>query len=92
MRLPPVRLRAIAQEAQLLLLDEPFNGLDTTTSDLLLEVLAQLRADGVAVVMSTHDLAVAHLACDHACLSRKDLPQSPRSSKRSRRGIFASRC
>src|SRR5204862_489625 len=60
--------RAIAQEAELLLLDEPFNGLDTTTSDLLLEVLAQLRADGVAVVMSTHDLAVAHLACDHACL------------------------
>jgi manganese/iron transport system ATP-binding protein len=60
--------RAIAQEARLLLLDEPFNGLDTTTSDLLLATLVQLRADGVAVVMSTHDLSVAHLACDHACL------------------------
>jgi manganese/iron transport system ATP-binding protein len=60
--------RAIAQEAEVLLLDEPFTGLDTTTTDLLLDVLAQLRAQGVAVVMSTHDLSVAHLACDDACL------------------------
>jgi manganese/iron transport system ATP-binding protein len=60
--------RAIAQEAEVLLLDEPFSGLDTTTTDLLLDVLAQLRTQGVAVVMSTHDLSVAHLACDDACL------------------------
>ena len=60
--------RAVAQEAELLLLDEPFNGVDATTSDLLIEVLGDLRATGVAVVMSTHDLAVAHLACDEACL------------------------
>ena len=60
--------RAIAQQARLLLLDEPFNGVDSTTQELLLTVLGELRADGVAVVMSTHDLAVAHLACDDACL------------------------
>ena len=60
--------RAIAQEAELLLLDEPFNGLDTTTTDFLIDVLGELRATGVAVVMSTHDLSVAHLACDEACL------------------------
>jgi len=60
--------RAVAQEAELLLLDEPFNGVDATTTDLLIEVLADLRATGVAVVMSTHDMAVAHLACDEACL------------------------
>ncbi len=60
--------RAIAQEAELLLLDEPFNGLDTTTTDVLIDVLGELRATGVAVVMSTHDLSVAHLACDDACL------------------------
>ncbi len=60
--------RAIAQEAELLLLDEPFNGLDTTTTELLLDVLGDLRTSGVAVVMSTHDLSVAHLACDNACL------------------------
>ena len=60
--------RAIAQEAALLLLDEPFSGVDATTTDLLLDVLADLRSHGVAVLMSTHDLAVAHLACDTACL------------------------
>jgi manganese/iron transport system ATP-binding protein len=60
--------RAVAQEAGLLLLDEPFNGVDATTTEALLAVLERLRADGVAVVMSTHDLAVAHLVCDDACL------------------------
>jgi manganese/iron transport system ATP-binding protein len=60
--------RAVAQEAKLLLLDEPFNGVDTTTTQALLAVLERLRASGVAVVMSTHDLSVAHLACDEACL------------------------
>jgi manganese/iron transport system ATP-binding protein len=60
--------RSVAQRAELLLLDEPFNGVDATTTDSLLAVLRRLRANGVAVVMSTHDLSVAHLACDEACL------------------------
>ncbi len=60
--------RAIAQQARLLLLDEPLNGVDATTHDLLLEVLATLRSEGVAIVMATHDLSVAHLACTDACL------------------------
>ncbi len=60
--------RALAQEARLLLLDEPFNGLDATTTEVVLDVLAELRADGVALVMATHDLSIAHLACGEACL------------------------
>jgi manganese/iron transport system ATP-binding protein len=60
--------RAIAQEARLLLLDEPFNGIDATSEELLLAALDRLRAAGAAVVMSTHDLALAHLACDEVCL------------------------
>ena len=60
--------RAIAQEAELLLLDEPLNGVDATSRDALLAVLEELRGHGVAVVMSTHDLSVAHLACGEACL------------------------
>ena len=64
--------RAVAQEARLLLLDEPFNGVDAVTTDALLHVLGRLRGDGVAVVMSTHDLSVAHLACDDACLLNGD--------------------
>jgi manganese/iron transport system ATP-binding protein len=60
--------RAIAQEARLLLLDEPFNGIDATSEELLLAALGRLKAGGAAVLMSTHDLALAHLACDEVCL------------------------
>ncbi len=60
--------RAIAQEAHLLLLDEPFNGVDSTTTEVVLDVLAELRDEGVALVMATHDLSIAHLACGDACL------------------------
>jgi manganese/iron transport system ATP-binding protein len=60
--------RAMAQQARVLLLDEPFTGVDTTSTDLLLGILEDLRADGVTVVMATHDLSVAHLACGDACL------------------------
>ena len=58
----------MAQQAKLLLLDEPFNGVDSTTQAVLLDVLDGLRAEGTALVMSTHDLAVAHLACENCLL------------------------
>ena len=60
--------RALAQQPELLLLDEPFNGVDSTTTEVLLDVLAEQRKQGVAVVMATHDLSIAHLACDTGCL------------------------
>ena len=60
--------RAIAQQPRLLLLDEPFNGVDAVSQEALLSALASLRAAGAAVVISTHDLALAHLACDEVCL------------------------
>jgi manganese/iron transport system ATP-binding protein len=65
--------RAIAQGARLLLLDEPFNGVDATTQERLLAVMADLQAHGIAIVMSTHDLGVAHLACGEACLLNRHL-------------------
>jgi manganese/iron transport system ATP-binding protein len=70
--------RAIAQQAQLLLLDEPFNGVDGPTQEVLLEVLDELRHEGVAVVMSTHDLSVAQVACSDALvLSRRQIAFGP---------------
>jgi manganese/iron transport system ATP-binding protein len=68
----------VTQEARLLLLDEPFNGVDAVTVDVLLDVLHRLRAEGTAVVMSTHDLSVAHLACGDACLlNRRQVAVGP---------------
>ncbi len=60
--------RAIAQQPRLLLLDEPFNGVDAVSQQALLQALTVLQDQGAAVVVSTHDLTLAHLACDEVCL------------------------
>jgi manganese/iron transport system ATP-binding protein len=60
--------RALVSQPRLLLLDEPFNGIDATSQQSLLAALARARAAGAAVVVSTHDLSIAHLACDQVCL------------------------
>jgi manganese/iron transport system ATP-binding protein len=60
--------RAIAAEPHLLLLDEPFNGVDAVSEQALLDAIATLKKEGAAVVIATHDLALAHLACEEVCL------------------------
>ncbi|MEV7383574.1 metal ABC transporter ATP-binding protein [Streptomyces lydicus] len=60
--------RAIAQRAAVLLLDEPFNGVDAVSRDALLGALRELKASGTAVLVSTHDLAIAHAVCEQVCL------------------------
>ncbi len=51
--------RALAQEAQLLLLDEPLNGLDMPSQQTIFNILDSLRPDGVTVLLATHDLQLA---------------------------------
>ena len=48
--------RAIAQEPLLLLLDEPTTGVDAATEEALLQLVRGLVADGLPVLMTTHDL------------------------------------
>ncbi|WP_431607170.1 metal ABC transporter ATP-binding protein [Protofrankia symbiont of Coriaria ruscifolia] len=60
--------RAMTQQPRLLLLDEPFNGVDAVSRQALLSAIEGLRAAGATVVVSTHDLSLAHLACDDVCL------------------------
>lgn len=55
--------RALAVESPLLLLDEPFTGLDVPTQDLLSALFARLAGEGRAVVMTTHDLVAALATC-----------------------------
>ncbi len=48
--------RALAQEAELLLLDEPLAGLDIPSQEAILQILAQMRATGITLMIATHDL------------------------------------
>jgi ABC-type Mn2+/Zn2+ transport system ATPase subunit len=51
--------RALAQEPHVLLLDEPFSGVDVNAKEALLELLARLRRLGITVLVSTHDMQTA---------------------------------
>ncbi|MEU6019100.1 zinc ABC transporter ATP-binding protein AztA [Streptomyces sp. NPDC047515] len=54
--------QGLAQEADLLLLDEPATGLDVTAQRLIADVLAEVAAEGGTVVQATHDLEAARAA------------------------------
>ncbi|MFE6027392.1 zinc ABC transporter ATP-binding protein AztA [Streptomyces niveus] len=54
--------QGLAQEAELLLLDEPTTGLDASARRLIGDVLAEVTADGGTVVVATHDLEAARAA------------------------------
>lgn len=60
--------RALALRPSLLLLDEPFTGLDMPTQELLSALFIDLAREGRAVLMTTHDLASALYACDRIAL------------------------
>lgn len=59
--------RALAQEPMVLLLDEPFTGVDTANRALLHEVVANLAHSGVIVLMATHDLDEVTGCCSSVC-------------------------
>lgn len=63
--------RAIAQEAHVLLLDEPFTGLDQPTSDSLVEILRSLTREGRLLIASHHDLDSVEKLFDEALLLNK---------------------
>lgn len=60
--------RALAKDPQLLLLDEPFTGLDLVSADQLLGLFTRLASQGRIVLLITHDLLSAQSSCDTICL------------------------
>lgn len=60
--------RALVVDPQILLLDEPFNGLDRANRDMLLATIRELRAEGRTILVSTHDLEIARETCSHVLL------------------------
>ncbi|MFN0126510.1 MAG: metal ABC transporter ATP-binding protein [Verrucomicrobiales bacterium] len=60
--------RAVAQGGRVVLLDEPFTGVDVQTEEAIVELLGELRADGCIVLVSTHNLGSVPEFCDQAVL------------------------
>lgn len=60
--------RALAQEGQVILLDEPFTGVDVKTEDAIIALLGQLREEGRVMLVSTHNLGSVPEFCDRAVL------------------------
>lgn len=65
--------RALAQEPHILLMDEPFTGIDITTQDLIFRLLDDLRRRQVTVMVSTHDLNMASQRFDRILLIKRKL-------------------
>lgn len=60
--------RAIVAKPTLILLDEPFNGLDEPNRRELLNIMKSAKQEGIAFVVSTHDLVIADAICEKALL------------------------
>lgn len=60
--------RALAQDAAIMLLDEPFTGIDAKTEEAMIALLRELRDEGCTVVICTHDLASIASFCDQVAL------------------------
>ncbi len=70
--------RALAQEAHILLLDEPFTGLDVPGTESLAELLRALAAEGRLVIASHHDLSTAAHIFDYTLLlNRQSIAYGP---------------
>ena len=83
----------VIHEPELLILDEPFSGLDPINQDVLEEIVREYHARGTTIVFSTHLMDQAERLCERVCLiskSRKVLDGDLKEIKAAeRRGIVA---
>ncbi|MFC0821383.1 metal ABC transporter ATP-binding protein [Moraxella marmotae] len=60
--------RALAQESKIILLDEPFTGVDVKTEKAIMDLLDQLRHEGHLILISTHNLGTVPEFCDQVVM------------------------
>ena len=60
--------RALAQDSRVILLDEPFTGVDVKTEDAIVRLLGELRDEGRVMLVSTHNLGSVPEFCDRTVL------------------------
>ena len=61
-------IAALVARPELLILDEPFTGLDPVNAEVLKDAILQVRQQGTTIVFSTHDMSVAERMCDRICM------------------------
>jgi len=61
-------ISTILHEPQLLVLDEPFAGLDPVNQEVLKDIVLELKAKGTTILFSTHVMEQAEKICDHLCM------------------------
>jgi ABC-type Mn2+/Zn2+ transport system ATPase subunit len=65
--------RALVQDAPVMLLDEPFTGVDRRSAELLTSLLSELAAEGRGLMIATHDLEQARAWDRVLCLNRRQI-------------------
>lgn len=63
--------RALAQESEVILLDEPFTGVDVKSEDAIIELLRQMRKEGRVMLVATHNLGSVPEFCDRTVLIKQ---------------------
>jgi ABC-2 type transport system ATP-binding protein len=61
-------ISAVVANPKLLILDEPFSGLDPVNMEVLRDAVLRLRDQGTTVIFSTHDMTMAEQLCDRVCM------------------------
>jgi len=64
-------ITAVIHQPDLLILDEPFSGLDPVSVELLKGIVIELKKSGTTIIFSTHQMEVAEKICDDICLINK---------------------
>jgi len=64
-------IAAVLHRPQLLILDEPFSGLDPVNSLLIKDVMLELKHQGTTIILSTHRMDQVEMMCDSICLIHK---------------------
>jgi ABC-2 type transport system ATP-binding protein len=58
-------IATILHQPDIIILDEPFSGLDPVNADLMKDVILELQKQGATIIFSTHDMSVAEKMCDY---------------------------
>jgi len=63
--------RALAQNTKVILLDEPFMGVDVKTEDTIIKLLKKMKREGRLIIVATHNLGSVPQFCDHTLLVKE---------------------